>query len=38
MNQSRFVKNCQRVEQLFGKDSHKTGAQASERVLLDEFV
>lgn len=38
MNESRLVQKCEAVEQLLGKDSDQGGAEATELVLLDEFI
>lgn len=38
MDQPRLVQQGQTIEQLLGKDAHKSRAQAAELVLLDEFV
>jgi hypothetical protein len=38
VDQTSLAKQTQAAQQLLGKDSHKSGAQSSELVLLDELV
>jgi hypothetical protein len=38
VDQAGFAKQTQAAQQLLGEDSHKSGAQSSELVLLDELV
>jgi hypothetical protein len=38
MDQARFAKQTQTAQQLLGEDSHKSSAQSSELILLDELV
>ena len=38
MDKSCFVQQTERIEELLGKDSNESGAQATELILLNELV